>query len=369
MKIRADLRQLTEDQEVTYTTDKYLAGSTSIVVDNAANFGANDFILFGSVGIETAEIVKISSVSGTTLSLATATVYDHPQDTLITEMLYDKMNFFRSATLTGTLVALNGSPQTILPDSIYNVYDDTANATGYAWYQFYNSVSAVSSQVSNAVPYAGFADNSVKTMMDTFYTQISNRERKLIQDADVYRWLNEGYSIARNRLNLSNREYTVPTPTSLTIVSGTAEYDLPDYFSKVRVVTKNDGSSIDFISYDSVPDYNNSSSLSNSELSTRYYLRGTKIGFAPTPTANDTWYLYWQKTSAVLSSYVDYIDLPSANHYFLLDFLMFRASPIIGGNAAERLKNFERGLDEMVVTSHKRDDERARWGSEDSSLA
>lgn len=367
MKIKADLRFLIAEQEVSYFADKYFVGTTAVVVDNSSNFSTNDFILIGQLGTETAEIKKISSVAGTTLNLATALTYDHPQDDSVINIGYDSINFFYSSTVTGGLTALNGSPQTITPDGIFNSYNDTVHTTGYGWFRFYNSVALTSSSLSNAVPYAGWAENSVKVMIDRFYHQIGNREKKLIKDEDVIGWLNEAYAIARNRLNLVNREYTVPTPQTISILSGTAEYDLPSGFAHTRVVSKADGTPILFISYDEVPGYV-AQAASGGTTITRYYIRGTVIGFTPSPTASATYYHYYQTVSPVLASYIDYIDLPNNNHYFLLDYLLYRASPIIGGDAMGRLKVFQGGLDGLVVSSHKRDDEPSSFGVDSHAI-
>lgn len=367
MKIRADLRSLLDNQETSSLSDKVYAADTSIVVINATNFSANDFILIGVLGSETAELRKISSISSNTIVLTTALSFDHPQDSTITLLDYDQIIFYHSATTTGVLTAL-AAAQTIVPDDVYNSYNDTSNIVGYGWFKFQNSVTSAASSLSNAVPYAGWPDNSVKIMLDTFYTQITNRERKLIKDADVYRWLNEAYTIARNRLNLGNREYTVPTPTTLSIVSGTAEYTLPDYFSKVRTVTNASGEEIFEIPYDQSPMYNNTPVTPGATLAVVYYTRGNNIGFSPSPTASATYYLYYQRTAPVLSSYIDYIELPNGNHYFLLDYLKYRAVPIIGGNADECLKAFERGLNDLVVTSHKQGGGNDSWGMAVTSI-
>ncbi|MCK9369476.1 hypothetical protein M0R04_06050 [Candidatus Dojkabacteria bacterium] len=360
MKLRADLRSLLENQHTSSLADKVYVNATSITVVNADDFSANDFILIGVLGSETAEKRKISSISSNTIALTTALSFDHSQDVVVTLLDFDQVRFYRSATLTGVATAL-AAAQDLSADNIYNFYNDTANSTGYGWYRFYNSVTTVYSNYSNAIPYAGWPDNSVKIMMDTFYTQISNRERKLIKDADVYRWLNEAYTIARNRLNLSNREYSVPTPESLSIVSGTAEYTLPDYFSKVRAVTDEDGEEIFEIPYEQVPAYENTSVPPGGSLAVMYYIRGNKIGFTPEPTASATYSLYYQRTAPVLSSYSDYIELPNANHYFLLDYLLYRAAPIIGGNPESHLKAFGVGLDNLVVTSHHQGGDAESW--------
>ena len=361
MKIRADLRTLLENQQTSSLSDKVFAAGTSIPVLNAVGLATNDFILIGVLGSETAELQKISSVSGNTINLVSALTFDHPQDTVVTLFDYDQIIFYHSATVTGSLTAL-GAAQTIVPDNVYNFYNDTSNNTGYGWVRFTNSVTALTSSLSNAVPYAGWADNSVKMMFDTFYTQISNREKKLIKDADVYRWLNEAYVIARNRLNLSNREYTVPTPYSIPIVASTAEYALPDSFARVRTVTDQLGGLIPWIAYEDVPNYLLSITPPGGTLQTKYYLRGNYIGFTPTPNLTTTYSLYYQTTAPVLSTYIDYIELPAGNHYFLLDYLMYRATPIIGGNPQVWMQAFTQGLNELIITTHKQSGNRDSWG-------
>lgn len=360
MRIKADLRALADSQPTTYLTDKHFAGETSFIVSNVAEFAANAYILIGTLGLESTELAKISSISSETITLTSALVFDHPQDTPVTNIGYNQIAFFYSSTVAGTLSAL-GTAQNITPDNFYNFYDDTNHTTGFGWFQFYNSTTTLYSDLSNAVPYAGFDQNSVKRMLDRFYTQISNRERKLIRDEDVIEWLNEAYAIARNRLNLTNREYTVPTPQTLTISSGTAEYALPDYYAHTRVVTLADGTTIDFLSLDEVPLYNAAAAI-NGATPVKYYIRGSTIGFAPTPTASATYYHYYQKISPVLATYIDYIDLPNNNFYFLLDWLKYRAVPLIGGDPKTHYEAFNNGLEAMTVTSHKRDGDPERFG-------
>lgn len=367
MRIKADLRALGQSQAVTSFTDKVFAGVSSFAVSNTNDFAVNDYILIGTLGLETTELAQISSVSGETFSIASVLVFDHPQDTQITNIGYNQIAFYRSSTVTGTLTQL-GSNQAIKPDNFYNFYDDTNNSTGYGWFRFYNTTTTLYSDLSNAVPYAGFDENSVKKMLDSFFTQIGNRERKLISDEDAIRWLNEGYAIARNRLNLVNREYTVPTPMTITIGSGTAEYALPSTFSKSRVVTKNDGSIIPFLNYDEVPAYSNTTLPENQTLAVRYYLRAGYVGFAPTPSTSDTYFFYYQTVAPQLSTYIDYIDLPGLNYYFLLDFLLYRATPIIGGDAGGRLKVFQNGLDALAITQHKREGDPARFGIDSRAI-
>jgi len=364
MRIKADLRALTEGQPVTNFTDKAFSGATSFTVANSADFHTDGYVLIGNLSSETTEFRKIT-VSGSTFTV-TALSFDHPQDAPITGIGYDQVVFYYSATVTGILSQL-GNNVNITPDSYYTYYDDTSNSTGYGWFKFYNSQTGVYSALSNAVPYADFDANSVKKMLDRFFTSIGNRERKLIKDNDAIEWLNEGYAIARNRLNLSNRSYNVPTPYTLNLVAGTAEYALPTQFSKVRTLNYSDGRVITEISLDDAPNYRNVMVPPAASKEIKYYLRNNYIGFTPTPTESLTVYLYYQTSSPTLTSYLDYVDIPGGNYYFLLDFMLFRSANLTGGNAANYLQSFNNGMNSMIINLHKMGDHKdsidAMWSS------
>lgn len=353
MRIKADLRALTDSQPVTSFTDKVFAGATSFVVATAVDFSTNDYVLIGSLASETTEIQQIT-VTGSTFTTS-ALQFDHPQDAVITKIGYNQIAFYYSATVTGVLTPLSGNIA-IKPDSYYTYYDDIANTTGYGWFKFYNSTTGLYSVLSNPVPYADFDANSVKKMLDRFFMQISNRERKLLKDSDVIEWLNEAYAIARNKLNLVNRNYNVPTPFTLNLVAGTQEYALPTNFAKVRTLNKTDGTPVNECPLDDMPNYPNTFVPAGGTIEIKYYLRNNQIGVTPIPAANDTYFLYYQTFSPTLVSYIDFIDMPNNNFYCLLDYMLYRAAPITGGNAANFLQAFNNGLNNLVVSSHKQGD-------------
>lgn len=243
---------------------------------------------------------------------------------------------------------------------------DTTYTTGYGWFTFYNSYSASSATNSSAIPYAGYAENSVKKILDTFFSLLNNKELKLISNEDAFSWLNEGYAIAKNELNLSNQEYTVSDEASITVVSGTKEYLLSTYctgFSDL-ISVYNSTSNVQVSELDvrdiSVYDYDAANTM-------RYYLRGLYIGFSPSPTSSITVKIRYQATTTALTSLYDTIDLPENNFYLIKDFMLYRAAPKLNrGDGSDYYVKFYEGIKRLKVTANKRGSDADSWGIDSS---
>ena len=237
------------------------------------------------------------------------------------------------------------------------VKDDT-NSTGFGWFFFYNSYTKANSQYSNAIPYAGFAENSVKTIIDGFLSLLSNKELKLISSDDAFSWLNEGYSIALNELNLINKNYSGSDEYDVTVTSGVQEYSLPDDFSDMLSVNDSDGGEIDPISLSSVSFYD-----SNASSVVKYYLRNGYIGFTPSPTSGATYTIRYTKKSTVLNSTYDSVDFPDNNFYCVKDYMMYRAGIKLQRAGAEAHKAaFFDSVNRMKIISIKRTSGNDAWG-------
>jgi hypothetical protein len=183
--------------------------------------------------------------------------------------------------------------------------------------------------------------------------------------------LNEAYAIAHNELNMVNDEYNVRTPATVNAVNGTQEYDLSSYqignIVSVYTGTDSNGIEIEPIDIKDVQDWNQKATTSSDDV--RYYLRGSYIGFSPIPTSSSTYSVYYEAKSTVLTSYYDNIVLPDNNFYFLVDFMLYRASeklPRIGG--LMHLDKFNKDLQRMKLTSFKRTNHPDSWGVDDSTL-
>ena len=248
----------------------------------------------------------------------------------------------------------------------FTVYEDTVNTTGYGFFCFYNSITKQKTSDSNAIPYGGFSENSVKDIFDAFFSQLNNKEQKLIDNSDAFRWLNEAISKIQNELNLVNQNYNIADEWTVTTVSGTQEYALPTNFSDIRSVTDSDGDLINTINIKNVPKNDADAIYSNGNVN--YFLRGAYIGFSPIPTGADTYNVYYKKKSTVLNSYYDSVEIPDNNFYLIIDWMLYRASGKLDkSNAKEHFESFKIAIQNMKIISHKQNNSLDSFGISTSS--
>lgn len=202
------------------------AGVTSFTVRNINGFAVNNLLLMCSFGDETAEIVKTHSStapSGSTITLAAATRFDHTADTLVTVLPYDQVEFSHAVTSTGAKTVLATS--NISADETSTGYNDLTNTTGYGFIRFKNSITGEFSGYSEAVPYAGNPTNSVEKIVMKAVKDCGNElnddfclEQDLIDDC------NEAQEVVASTRDWSYELYK-DTSTLKTVI-GETEYDL-----------------------------------------------------------------------------------------------------------------------------------------------
>jgi len=205
-----------------FITTAVTAGGTIVPVRNINSFTANYAIQIGNIGEERSEIKLISSISGLSLNTTGTTTFDHPTDTPVYNIKYDKVIFKRSTVGTaGTAVALTNGTITIQPDQTYTQFDDTTAQTTYAYKaSFYNSLTAEESADSDWQTPSGY----------TFYSRarIRNRIREKLFSSDFIQsddtindWINEWLENMNNAAVHVNKDYSLGTAD---ISFGTAGY-------------------------------------------------------------------------------------------------------------------------------------------------
>jgi len=375
--LEADNRVLTSSAKYSYTLDNYASGVSQIFVLNAtdAAFATNAFILLGNFGAENTEIVKVSTVNSSTgeVNLTTATLFAHSESTRATVLPYDQIRFFHTTTTTfdiGTATPLTGYVALQCSDW-FTTFGDETYSTGYGWYVFYNSVTVLVSQPSNAIPYAGFESDTTENILSDFFSLLGNKELKLVTREDALSWASEGYGRLRNKLNLTNTEFTASPITALSIISGTTEYALPADFDHLVYIasgldTTTPGTwagnkkNIDFIPLREAYTY--------SGTDTRYYIRGSYIGFLPTPGASTTYHYVYVPKAARLSLNTDEVVLPNGGEYVIKDWMLYRAfQKFQNPQYKVYLESYTNGLNDMIIASVKRDANLATWGIERQS--
>ncbi len=354
LSLTASNLELTKNAKYSYLSDNYNSAVHLVVVKNSNFVVTNDYILFGEFGSQQSEIIQAGTVDSAThtVNLLTATKFAHPQDTKVSVIRYNQVKFYQTAAATFDSNENYLGTEDVQANRIDTIYQDSTNTTGYGWFVFYNSNTSKATTNSNAIPYAGFEESSVKDIFDAFYSMLNNKEMKLISQSDSYRWLNEGYAKLQNELNLINVSYKVQSEWTVTTANGTQEYSLPSDFGSLVSVTNGDGEPVDFIPLASVP--KNDDDETYDDDNAKYFLRGKKIGFSPVPTSADTFYVYYKAKSSALTSYYDSVDIPQNNFYVIVDFMLYRASQKLGKNdAKEHLNNFTVGINNMKIISNK----------------
>jgi hypothetical protein len=175
--LRSDNRILTSNSKYSYLVDNYPSGVSSVTIVNTEGFSQDDFILLEEFGKETAEYFRVGSISPTTGQItllnpdgsSTQTKFAHPESSRVYVIPYDEIRFFWTSAagdITDEDPEFNMStPLTgwlpLEPASWYTTHDDDQNADGFGWFVYRNSVTGLSSQESNPIPYIGFAGNTV----------------------------------------------------------------------------------------------------------------------------------------------------------------------------------------------------------------
>lgn len=397
--LKADNRTLLNDAKYSFMIDHYPSNSGSIQVLNSNDFSDDDYVLLGNFGTESAEILKIDTVTPAThtitfkdeLGAPINTQFSHPESTRVTILPYNEIRFFHTAMPTyspptsypptyperPTIDTLN--PLTdyveIQPDSWFTTWDDELHSTGWGFFLFRNKETEICSQPSNPIPYAGFEADTVKSALDGFYSLLNNKEVSLVSRDEAMMWLNEAYSLVRSRLNLVNREYGVALEATIDLRPGVIEYRLPDDFADMVTLSKTPNSAfgntnpvnniVEYITLKEAPYYGGYSTSTPYYTGTlrRYYLREKYLGILPTPDKAETYYLNYITKSTRLGALDDVISLPDNGFYILKDFMMYRANMKFGnGNTASvYYKTFVDGLNNLVLTANKRDSRLDTW--------
>ena len=379
ISLQSDNRNLVVNAKYTYLTQNYASGVSTVNVANTEPLAVDDFVLLGEFGHGDAEIFRIISLNSSTGDVGlgdkdgtgTVTIQAHPESTKITVLPYNEVKFFWTAA-TGTIadedpVFSTGNPLTVSwqdldPSSYYTTYIDSTNITGFGWFEYKNSVTTEVSQPSNPIPYVGFNLNTVSTVFNDFDSLLNVRELKLVSLTDKFAWLNEALAVLKNKLNLTNAEYTVSTPQPLNVTAGVNEYLLPDDFSDMVEITtglntsNTVGFNIPFMPVSKALAYGGDPQLGWTGLGmTYYYLRGRYIGLVPTPQTTATYYYTYRAKASRLTGLSDFIILPDNAFYCLKDFMMYRAKlKFSDPSAATFYQAFADGVSLFIQSAVKR---------------
>lgn len=138
------------------------AGQTSVTLNNNQNIATDDFVLLGTPGSQTAEIIRVASLSGTTGIVATANLsHSHSRYEDATVLNGNQIILYRAANVNGSApddgdFSVLGSATAIDADQVETDIVDASGGSSY-WYKFKykNSVTSAETSLSASVANRG----------------------------------------------------------------------------------------------------------------------------------------------------------------------------------------------------------------------
>lgn len=202
--------ELVTNREKTYLTAEVAVAGTTLTVQavDANAWADDDYIIVGEIGSKTSEILRISATTtdGTSLTVTQTAKgvadsggarYSHSIDEPVYRVDYNKIEFSRATTTTGTKSVL--STDEIQPDDLFTRYEDSANTTGYGFVRFNNGSSY--SEYSSPIPYTGYPKKSLGRIIKMVRRHLDEPDYRQLPDEDIIEEINEKQrDVAHERL-------------------------------------------------------------------------------------------------------------------------------------------------------------------------
>ena len=164
------------------------SGQTDVLVDNAQDFVADDYIVLGAVGYDTAELAQVDHVNSNTVTIKNVTNNSHVVGEVITKIIYNQRKFYRATSETGSYVhlAADGSPKDIQVDNAEGTYFEDPNGTKTSWYKstYYNATTFTESDLDDAIATMS-GESEFYTSIYKIKSEAGFQNNQYIQDADI----------------------------------------------------------------------------------------------------------------------------------------------------------------------------------------
>lgn len=197
-----NLTDLTRDKRFTFTTEDVVVGGATLAIQSIIGFeslstSSGQVLCIGEIGNERSEIRRTSNTTGESPSAAYKWVFlrdtlqfDHPQDTKVTIVDWDRVETQWAATVNGTKATLVAYPLNITPDVPEMVNVDTSATAGFYFQRFNRTIDSLNSDWSDAIPYGGYDDNMVAAIKQRAIRELGEEiDGKIITHEDLNTWL------------------------------------------------------------------------------------------------------------------------------------------------------------------------------------
>lgn len=211
------------------------SSDTTITVFSISGFVKGNFYAqIGETGSGNAEIVKMhasTDPTGNTITLAAGLANNHDANEPVYFLNYNRIEFSRSATATGTKAVL--ATNDIDPTKLYTIYLDGANTTGFGFVRFNNEDGSTFSGYSAAAPYANAGFSTVEYITNEALRETKQKyDNKVLTPDYLIDQINETTRDIRSNKNKLSWTQSFNAVLGAT-VQGTFIYDLPsDIYDK-----------------------------------------------------------------------------------------------------------------------------------------
>lgn len=208
-------------KETRGTVSADFASGSGVVVSmpSAVGFAVNDFVVVGTEGSETAELVQVTARTDTSITVTTRLA--HKADEPVVKYRFDKRKFYGSLAAGGSYVELtgNGSPVPIGVDNPQGTVCEYTGIEGYLYFKstYYNSQTTVESSLADANE--TLADESLRyCSLYAIRKQAGLTDNPFVTDGlvETYRKRAENevksYIMTRYTLPLQRADGTLETP-------------------------------------------------------------------------------------------------------------------------------------------------------------
>jgi len=210
-------------RESTRLTASVAAAATTLSVRNSDGLSASDYIILGSIGSDRTEIVKITTVDSAIQLTIAATSFTHDRNDLISYTPYNQIRFYSATTESGTKTT-QGSAVDLEVEDLVTEANLSAVTSGYVFARYYNETTSGFSSYSPAVPVAGFAEDSLRHIIDMVRLRTQEKTEDLISDNDYLNMAKEcSDEIETVRKNWS----FVQTSTDFNVTAAIQTYSIP----------------------------------------------------------------------------------------------------------------------------------------------
>lgn len=183
----------------TYLTLDTASTSGTLTVKSTVTFttsgpvadGKNLILLLGTPGNEGAEIIKSSAsvaAAGTTITLASNTLFPHSAGTPVYLIPYDQVEISNAATLTGSKTVVK--TLSITPDTLETLYIDTSVGALFEFARFKETINNTFSSYSDGVINTGYGPTTARKIIDNALASINKKTSDLLSDEFSFNEIN-----------------------------------------------------------------------------------------------------------------------------------------------------------------------------------